>query len=89
MSAAGRLPMLPSPGENCAFGYTTGFCCKELVLIALNSTKVASRVGPNGWGNKADADGYVKHYENVLGAVSFILFSFLSSFCRQFQLVSM
>jgi len=33
------------------------------------STSVASRVGPNGWGNKADAEGSVDHYTNALGEV--------------------
>jgi hypothetical protein len=33
------------------------------------STTVASKVGPNGWGEKADADGSVDHYSNALGEV--------------------
>ncbi len=30
---------------------------------------MASKVGPNGWGLKADADGSVDHYSNALGEV--------------------
>ncbi|KAJ1470820.1 hypothetical protein T484DRAFT_1917152 [Baffinella frigidus] len=44
-------------------------CCWHAPNAALASTSVASRVGPNGWGNKADADGSVDHYTNALGEV--------------------
>mmetsp|Transcript_31018 Transcript_31018/g.48610 ORF Transcript_31018/g.48610 Transcript_31018/m.48610 type:complete len:174 (+) Transcript_31018:1-522(+) len=44
-------------------------CCWHAPNPALASTSVASKVGPNGWGLKPDADGSVPHYENALGAV--------------------
>mmetsp|Transcript_4451 Transcript_4451/g.10755 ORF Transcript_4451/g.10755 Transcript_4451/m.10755 type:complete len:176 (-) Transcript_4451:115-642(-) len=44
-------------------------CCWHAPNAALASTSVASKVGPNGWGEKADADSSVPHYENVLGEV--------------------
>ena len=37
--------------------------------VCRGSTTVASKVGPNGWGLKADADGSVDHYSNALGEV--------------------
>eukprot|EP00286_Rhodomonas_abbreviata_P007609 CAMPEP_0181322930 /NCGR_PEP_ID=MMETSP1101-20121128/19496_1 /TAXON_ID=46948 /ORGANISM="Rhodomonas abbreviata, Strain Caron Lab Isolate" /LENGTH=171 /DNA_ID=CAMNT_0023430887 /DNA_START=18 /DNA_END=533 /DNA_ORIENTATION=+ len=44
-------------------------CCWHAPNPALASTSVASQVGPNGWGAKADADASVQHYENALGEV--------------------
>jgi len=44
-------------------------CCWKAPNPLLASTTVASKVGPNGWGAKADADGSVDHYENALGEV--------------------
>ncbi|EKX33033.1 hypothetical protein GUITHDRAFT_166563 [Guillardia theta CCMP2712] len=44
-------------------------CCWHAPNPKLASTTVASKVGPNGWGSKADADGSVDHYTNALGDV--------------------
>merc|ERR1712127_449642 len=44
-------------------------CCWHAPNPLLASTSVASQVGPNGWGAKADADSSVQHYENALGEV--------------------
>eukprot|EP00287_Rhodomonas_sp_CCMP768_P017486 CAMPEP_0202808770 /NCGR_PEP_ID=MMETSP1389-20130828/1243_1 /ASSEMBLY_ACC=CAM_ASM_000865 /TAXON_ID=302021 /ORGANISM="Rhodomonas sp., Strain CCMP768" /LENGTH=176 /DNA_ID=CAMNT_0049479191 /DNA_START=24 /DNA_END=554 /DNA_ORIENTATION=+ len=44
-------------------------CCWHAPNENLASTSVASKVGPNGWGAKPDADGSVPHYENALGEV--------------------
>jgi hypothetical protein len=44
-------------------------CCWKAPNPLLASTTVASKVGPNGWGLKADADGSVDHYSNALGEV--------------------
>eukprot|EP00285_Hemiselmis_virescens_P008743 CAMPEP_0173388362 /NCGR_PEP_ID=MMETSP1356-20130122/10688_1 /TAXON_ID=77927 ORGANISM="Hemiselmis virescens, Strain PCC157" /NCGR_SAMPLE_ID=MMETSP1356 /ASSEMBLY_ACC=CAM_ASM_000847 /LENGTH=181 /DNA_ID=CAMNT_0014345251 /DNA_START=41 /DNA_END=586 /DNA_ORIENTATION=+ len=44
-------------------------CCWKAPNAKLASTSVASKVGPNGWGAKADADASVQHYQNVLGEV--------------------
>ena len=46
---------------------TVGYFHTVLPLLA--STTVASKVGPNGWGEKPDADGSVDHYSNTLGEV--------------------
>jgi hypothetical protein len=47
-----------------------GLTFNGLFLLAFSfSTTVASKVGPNGWGLKADADGSVDHYSNALGEV--------------------
>ena len=44
-------------------------CCWKAPNPLLASTTVASKVGPNGWGEKPDADGSVDHYSNTLGEV--------------------